>query len=133
MLNQERVKLLLWLRNRPEPVSMNQMDQLQAPGFSWERVEKLKKEDLLSWTYIAGEDGNLVAGYFVSDKGLAILEAMEQERKKEAEAKRQQRFQNQMTIAQVLIPLVTFLLGLVIEHYAGLISSFSQFLGRWIK
>ena len=68
-----------------------------------------------------------------SDKGRAMLLELEEKRRKEAEDKRQQRFQNQVSVAQVLVPCITFVLGLIVEHYAGLVSGLAEFLGRWIK
>ena len=65
--------------------------------------------------------------------GLSVLSEFEAERRKEAETKRQQRFQNQISVAQVLVPFVTFVLGLVVEHYAGLVSGLAELLGRWVK
>ncbi len=131
-LSQEQEDLLLWIQDRPGPTSMHQMSQLQAPNFSRQRIETLKRAALLDWIFIE-ENGDLVAGYSVSDKGIAVLESKKQAIEKEAKAERQQRFQNQVSVAQVLVPLVTFVLGLIVEHYAGLISAFSQLFGRWIE
>lgn len=66
-------------------------------------------------------------------KGEDALSEFEQDRQKQAEDKRQRRFQNQVSVAQVLVPFVTFLLGLVVEHYSGLVSGLAEFLGRWVK
>lgn len=67
--------------------------------------------------------------WIITSAGQDALLEFEQERDKQTEQKRQQRFQNQVSIAQVLVPLITFILGLVVEHYAGLVGS----LGRWIE
>ena len=71
--------------------------------------------------------------WIITPAGEDVLSEFENERRKESEDKRQQRFQNQISVAQVLIPLVTFVLGLIIDHYTGLVSLVSEFLGRWIK
>ena len=132
MLSQEQFILMSWLLEQPGPVTLQQMADLQAPGFTEYRVEELKEQGLLRWEYVS-YNGNLLPGYFVSDKGKAALEAMKEVRRKEAEDKRQQRFPNQISVAQVLVPLVTFVLGLVVEHYAGLVSGLAELLGRWVK
>jgi hypothetical protein len=69
----------------------------------------------------------------LTHKGEDALSEFEKAHRKEAEDKRQRRFQNQVSVAQVLVPLVTFVLGLVVEHYAGLVSGLAEFLGRWVK
>lgn len=69
----------------------------------------------------------------ITPMGLEALQDFQKRQENEAEAKRQQRFQNQISIAQALIPLVTFVLGLVVEHYSGLVSGLAEFFGRWIK
>lgn len=66
-------------------------------------------------------------------KGEDALSEFEKTHRKEAEDKRQRRFQNQVAVAQVLVPLITFILGLVVEHYAGLISCFSELLWWWVE
>ena len=50
-----------------------------------------------------------------SDKGRAMLLELEEKRRKEAEDKRQQRFQNQVSVAQVLVPCITFVTMLALS------------------
>ena len=71
--------------------------------------------------------------YLITQKGLAKLKEIEDKAKQEAKDEGQRRFQNKISVAQVLVPLITFILGLVVEHYSGLVSALSEFLGRWIK
>ena len=103
------------------------------------RFSELKKRGFLNIQHFGlvhlGELGDHMAPdtWLITPAGEDALSEFEKERRKEAEDKRQQRFQNQVSVAQVLIPLVTFILGLVVEHYAGLVSALSEFLGRWIK
>lgn len=40
----------------------------------------------------------------------------------ESKSERQQRFQNKVSVAQVLVPAITFILGLLVEHFAGVIE-----------
>ena len=53
----------------------------------------------------------------------AILE-FEQRCDEQAQKERQQRFDNKIAIASILVPLITFILGLVVEHFAGIMSLF---------
>lgn len=129
MLSNDQIALLEWISKRPNPVSLQQMSQINPPGFSEQRVRELSHQGYLAWKYITG----LLAGYYITDKGNAALEARAEKRRQEAEDKRQQRFQNQISVAQVLVPFVTFVLGLVVEHYAGLVSGLAELLGRWVK
>lgn len=71
--------------------------------------------------------------YLITQKGLAKLKEIEDKAKQEAKDEGQRRFQNKISVAQMLVPLITFILGLVVEHYSGLVSALSEFLGRWIK
>lgn len=47
----------------------------------------------------------------------------------QAEQKAQQRFQNKISVLQVLVPAVTFVLGLIVEHFTGLIGTLAKLLG----
>lgn len=55
--------------------------------------------------------------------GESALSEFEQEREQHAQNERERRFNRKIAIAQVLIPLITFLLGLLVEHYAGIVSA----------
>lgn len=69
----------------------------------------------------------------ITSLGEDVLSEFEQKREQQAKDERDRRFNQKISIAQVFVPLVTFLLGLVVEHYSGLVSALSEFLGRWIK
>lgn len=60
--------------------------------------------------------------WLITGTGKDALAEFEQEHNKETERKRQQRFQNKVSVLNVLVPLITFFLGLIVEYYAGLIS-----------
>lgn len=129
MLSVDQITFLEWISKRSAPITLQQMSDINPPGFSEQRVSELMQQGYLNWRYVNGQH----AGYYISDKGKAVLEAREEKRRKESEAKRQQRFQNQISIAQVLVPLVTFVLGLVVEHYIGFVSGLSELLRRWVE
>lgn len=44
---------------------------------------------------------------------------MEQAAEQQAKQERQQRFENKISIANVFVPLFTFVLGLIVEHFDG--------------
>ena len=60
--------------------------------------------------------------YKLTSSGVAAYKQLKQERNQDSEKKRQQRFDNKISIASILIKLITFILGLLVEHYAGLVE-----------
>lgn len=46
------------------------------------------------------------------------------EARDEAKQEKQQRFENKLAIANLLIPFITFILGLLAEHYSGMLEFF---------
>lgn len=60
---------------------------------------------------------------------LAEDQAVKEHAKQDAEKERERRSQKKIAIAQVLVPLITFILGIVVDHFPGLIESF----WRWVK
>lgn len=60
----------------------------------------------------------------ITPAGREALERFEQCRDDRAQQKRQQRFQNKISVASVLIPLVTFFLGILVEHFGHIIGFF---------
>ena len=58
----------------------------------------------------------------ITDEGRLALAAMNQELDEKAERKKQQSFQNKLSVANILVPFVTFFLGVVVEHWSGLVD-----------
>lgn len=58
----------------------------------------------------------------------ALLD-FENMRQKESDKKRQQRFENKISVLQVLVSLVTFILGLIVEHFSGITGIILQLFG----
>lgn len=131
-LSPEQETLMTWLESRPSPVCLREMQEKNAPGYTYERVRSMSKDGLLSWKY-GSYQGDLVAVYSVSDKGHAMLLELQDSRRKEAEDKRFKARQEKIAIAAIFASFIIFALGLIVEHYAGLISGLSELLGRWIK
>lgn len=53
-------------------------------------------------------------------KKLAADQAAKERAKQDAEKKRERRFQKKIAIAQVLVPFITFILGVLAEHFSGI-------------
>ena len=58
----------------------------------------------------------------ITDEGRLALAAMNQELDEKAERKKQQSFQNQLSVANIFVPFVTFFLGVMVEHWSGLVD-----------
>lgn len=81
--------------------------------------------EIYSWKMISVDGFDNVKTtdkWVISELGKDALYEFEKEREQQAKHERQQRFQNKISILNILVPFVTFFLGLVIEHYAGLLS-----------
>lgn len=61
--------------------------------------------------------------YHISERGVALLEARQEKLQEHAAAERQKRFENKLGIASVAISALTFLLGLLTEHFFGIIQA----------
>ena len=61
--------------------------------------------------------------YRITPAGEDALLEFERERNKEAKAERQQRFENKVSVANVLVPTITFFLGMIVEHFSGLVAA----------
>ena len=65
----------------------------------------------------------------ITAKGVEALEAererlrlSEEEARKDAKQEKQQRFENKVSVANLLVPLITYILGILTEHYAGIMD-----------
>ena len=65
--------------------------------------------------------------YNLTKDGLAIFRLAKKEREQIAKQEKQQRFNNNVSVANLLVPLVTFILGILIEHFADFISFIFSF------
>lgn len=140
MLSSDQFVILHWLNAQPAPVPLQQMAEAHAPAFTEQRIEELYRQGILDRKLIPYQ-GFLVAGYFVSDKGIALLESIEINRAKDGQQKAEQkareaqrlqerhedythaerRYRTQNKIA-VIMPFITFALGLLVEHFYGIIG-----------
>ena len=56
--------------------------------------------------------------------GANAYEQTEEERRNQAEQKKQQRFDNKISVASVLVPLITFFLGIIVEFQVSIVDWF---------
>ena len=56
--------------------------------------------------------------------GISAYEDAYQSRKENSEKKRQQRFENKMSIASVLVPFITFIIGIIVEAKVNIVEWF---------
>ena len=56
--------------------------------------------------------------------GATAYEQAKDDRKHQAEQKRQQRFENKISVASVLVPLITFFLGIFVEFQVNIVDWF---------
>jgi hypothetical protein len=81
---------------------------------------KQNLNDLIDVGYVKRLPGS--NKYQLTSPGVAAYEQLKQERYQYTEQKRQQRFDNKISVASVLIPLVTFFLGLLFEHFTNFVA-----------
>lgn len=60
--------------------------------------------------------------YILKPKGLARYLELEKERQEHAKDERQQAFENKVSVANVAVPLFTFVAGVVAEHWGGIVD-----------
>lgn len=62
--------------------------------------------------------------YRCTESGKSLIALMENKANDKAEKKRQQRLQNQFSVASILVPCITFALGLIVEYFTEIVSLF---------
>ena len=121
-LSEEQLTLMTWLSQQSEPISMAQMETEQVPCFSENRVKALKESGHLLWEYVSYEDDS-IAGYYLSDKGLAALQEQKELCDKAAEEKSAKRTDRKFQIALSLVSAVIgSLVTLFVEHFSEILS-----------
>ena len=102
------------------------LNRVQPPSESLSLLKEMRKDGIVNGTFDAYSTVSL------TDKGISLLLQLEhdldEKHKNQAKEERQQRFQNKVSVASVLIPLVTFIFGLIVEHRAGLIEFLASLL-----
>lgn len=141
-LSQEQIEFLQWMNQQSDGLTMCQLSEAEAPGYTRERLVKMQKELLLiEKTLQSGRDGLLDGAYSISDYGRAVLSSLEkiqqQEAQEEAARALQQRLaeeqntltkkQTRLMLIQTVIAAVSFLTGVLVEHFCGLADFFLGF------
>lgn len=126
MISKENYNELLRFCDSPVPYEgppSERLTMLQNSG--WIRLGTRR------WTEtVDGVNAQYAKSYWeITELGRDALSEFEHIRDKETEDERQKRFQNKVSIAQVLVPLVTFVLGLFVEYFSGIINWFSGLIG----
>ena len=60
----------------------------------------------------------------LTPEGRLHLAALKNEAENKSQQEKQQRFDNKISILSVLVPFISFILGLVVEHYADIVTLF---------
>lgn len=65
----------------------------------------------------------------ITQKGLQTLQEFYERSGKHSKKEAQRRFQNKVSVAQVLVPLVVFILGLIVEHFSNILGKLLELFG----
>ena len=58
----------------------------------------------------------------LTDSGADVFEQIQEEREQASKHEKQQSFDNKISKASLLVPFITFILGIVFDHYTDVIS-----------
>ena len=83
---------------------INALKELQSPSHML--VENLTCSDVYKLTALGAE----------------VYEQLQEEREQASKTERQQSFDNKIAVASLLVPFITFVLGLLVDHYTDLVS-----------
>ena len=98
---------------------LSDIDLLNSHFDAYTRIDAAV-EDLKEQGYVVGRIGS--RSLSLTSAGRIAYETAKEEREKQAKNERQQRFDNKISVASVLIPCITFVLGLIIEHFSGIVE-----------
>ena len=99
---------------------LKKFDALVPVHYDFQAVQPLTRLGLLE---IAEQNGDSYK-WVLSRSAILYLESEKKFLHKKAEDKAQQRFENKISVLNLLIPLVTFALGVVVEHYVSIVDWF---------
>ncbi|KUE75351.1 hypothetical protein ASJ35_14220 [Ruthenibacterium lactatiformans] len=66
-------------------------------------------------------------------EGLSALEKLEEHLRNESEEKAYKRRQEKIAVLQVLVPAITFILGLIVEHFSGIVALAFELFRNWVQ
>ena len=128
------------------------MCKIREQPMEWKKLskeEQLRAQSLIKRNLVCEEcrnprpiDGSwlgdfYLAGYIDTDcylhltvpEGVDALEDFAKSLHKEAKQEKQQRFENKISVAGVLVSFVTFIFGLIVEHFMGIVGFVVDLLG----
>ena len=114
MLTQKEYDLLKGYENAP----------YTGPGMT-EEIRYFRDLDYIhAKSYHLKDEGTSLnpTRWTLTSKGRRALEEFENHCQDEAKKESQQRFDNKIAILNVLVPLVTFILGLLVEYFTGVVN-----------
>lgn len=116
MLSPYDYELLSRFRNAPQAPQSDQerweFNRLQREGYIFpEQTEDLN---------VSESTGQCAIFWKITEKGEAFLKEADEVARKNAQKEHHERLQTKLGIAQLLLSLISFVLGLVIEHFAGI-------------
>lgn len=113
MLSNEQFSLLQWMQSQPSSPTMNDMERLNAPGFSRQRVEQMYQSGLLCRDLNrVSSDGGLCAAYSVSDMGRIELDAIARLKARE----RKENIRYVITTAIAVVALVVSIISILLQQ-----------------
>ena len=62
-----------------------------------------------------------------------MLEKLKEHLHNEAEEKAYKRRQEKIAVLQVLVPTITFILGLIVEHFSGIVAWALELFRNWVQ
>lgn len=118
MLSNDQIALLSWLSQQSDSVTLSYMEQQNAPGYTHQRLESLRKSGHIFRDIDINDDGQLVGVYTLGDKGSAALSEIAEYQQAKADEyakeKRTRRF-------QLIDAAVGAVIALLIEHIPDMI------------
>lgn len=110
-------------------------------SIEYERITGFVERKLLRCKRVntrpSGNGENLIFApynvYVITVAGFDALAEFEHGTEQKAKDEKQRRFQNKVSIASILVPLITFIIGLVVEHYAGIITFIAELFRNRVK
>ncbi|MEL4862204.1 hypothetical protein AAEU42_13225 [Pseudoflavonifractor phocaeensis] len=99
---------------------------LQAYMGWYDRLADMKTENLVRFK---NDNSFPLCSIILAPHGEDVLAEFEQRHEEKAKEERQKQFENKVSLASVLVPVITFVLGLVIEHILGVMGTIFSLFG----
>ena len=119
MLSEANYKELLRYRGSPVSVSEAGLSARETQLLENKYIEpaEYRKEQFDGVIFLTD-----VISYRITPEGEDALKVFEDICNEHAQNERQRRFENKIAVANMLVPAITFILGMIVEHLSGIIS-----------